>query len=605
MGLNVRAWVDREQVVDVAVHGARVWAVVARPDDQGARFRHQLVECTPGAAAEPLTPLEYDCTHPTFLDDGTLVVCSDGGVPGGPRQVSTRTPAGDWHTWTTAPGGVEALAAAGAAVVALERTPQTEAPWCASAVAVSSGPARHWNRWYTEDAWQLVHLDRHTGARRVLAACTDRTLSQCALAISPDGSRVVHTPVQVASDGILQRGLVVHTLRDGAIEHTVWGPSCDDHSAPVFSPDGRWLAFVRQVRAPDAHGRRQLYVLELESGAVHPVAPNFPGWLVPCAWTASAGIVCRCIVDGCEGVYAVHPHEAAPRRLDSGGWSWSSVGAGKQIFGVASRLDHRPRVLPIEAAGPPSVVRPWPVPAPCPLLYWPAEGSEPAPLVLMVHGGPVSAWTDSWHPRQAAAFFHALGCHVLMPNPVGSTGHGDAHVEAIWHDWDACTRQLQVLLTQAEAQPAVSQLVVFGGSFGGWAVNRLATVHDARSLAGIITHAGIFDHAVMVAECDEPAAFVWHLGAGAEALHRSDPARSVARWTTPTLILHGAKDFNVPVAQALALHHALERHHVPHRLVVFPDEGHHVLTPRAIARWWSEIAAFIASVGEPDTDPAD
>ena len=224
-------------------------------------------------------------------------------------------------------------------------------------------------------------------------------------------------------------------------------------------------------------------------------------------------------------------------------------------------------------------MRPWPVSAPCPLLYWPAEGPGPAPLVLMVHGGPVSAWTDSWHPRQAAAFFHALGCHVLLPNPVGSTGHGDAHVDAIWHDWDACTRQLQALLTQAETQSAVSQLLLFGGSFGGWAVNRLATVCESRSLAGIITHAGIFDHAVMVAECDEPAAFVWHLGAGAEALHRSNPAGSVARWTTPSLILHGAKDFNVPVAQALALHHALERRHVPHRLVVFPDEGHHILTP--------------------------
>ena len=133
-------------------------------------------------------------------------------------------------------------------------------------------------------------------------------------------------------------------------------------------------------------------------------------------------------------------------------------------------------------------------------------------------------------------------------------------------------------------------------------MNRLATMTDIPRLAGIITHAGIFDHGVMRSDCDEPAAFEWHLGPGSEALHRASPARAVAAWTVPALILHGGRDFNVPVGQALALHHALDRRAVPHRLVVLPDEGHHVLTPRALVRWWSEIAAFVSRVTD---DPGD
>ncbi len=588
-----RAWVDREQAVDLVVRGDRVWALVARPAEDGSRMRHQVVECTPGHAASEPTPPNQDCTNPVILADGTLLVLTDGGNLGGVRQVASRTLSGGWRTWTSAPGGVERFAAAGAALVVLEKHGADDRPWRAPVVAVSAGPARHWNRWHTEEEWRLVAIDRHTGDRRVLEQHADLRWSQCALALSPDGGTLACTPLRVAQDGILQRGLSLRILRGDPLNATYWGPPNADHTHPVFSPDGRQVAVVQHVRSANAHGRRQLCVVDVETGSFHPVAPDWSGWLTPCAWTATAGIVCRCIVGGRESVFAVQPHAEVPRQLDGNEWSWLAVAADDVVYGLASTLHNRPRILPVTAPGFPSITCSWSASTPCPVLYWPIAGPGRRPLVMMVHGGPVSAWTDSWHPRQPAAFFHSLGFHVLMPNPVGSTGQGDAHVNAIWHDWDACTRQLQALLRQALERPEVSEVVLFGGSFGGWAVNRLATAIDTPEVAGVITHAGIFDHAVMWADCDEPAAFVWHLGAGVEALHRADPARSVAHWTAPALILHGARDFNVPVGQAMALHHALERQGVPHRLVVFPEEGHHISSPRAIVRWWSEIASFL------------
>ncbi len=604
MDPRARGWVDRDRVVDVGASGARVWTVVAHPRADGTTFRHRVVDQTPGRRVEALTPLAQDCTLPTMVSDGTLFVSTDGGDPTAPRQLASRDAAGVWRTWTDAPGGVETYVAAEDAIVFLERHRQTAEPWSAPAVAVGAGPARLWNRWLVEDSFELTHIDRDTGRRRSLVTHRGRRLSQCTLALSPTGGRLAFTPLRVARDGIIQHGLEIWSLSGACAPQVVWGPPDTDHAHPVFSPDGSALAFVRHTRRIDGHGRRQLCVLDLSTGSIQAVAPGWPGWLVPCAWTASTGIVCRCVVAGREGVFAVRPGDTAPRQLDTGSWSWQAVAVGREIWGLASSLNHRPHLQPITAPGPPAVVRPWSPDPICPSLFWPAAGTEPRPLVVMVHGGPVSSWTDSWHPRQPAAFFHGLGCHVLLPNPIGSTGYGDAHVEAIWQDWDACAHQLQGLLQQAAARPDVSMIVLFGGSFGGWAVNRLATLPDTPDLAGVVTHAGIFDHGVMWAECDEPAAFAWHLGPGPMALHRASPAGAVEAWNAPALILHGARDFNVPVGQALALHHALERCSIPHRLVVLPDEGHHILTPRALARWWSEIADFLsevtASLGDSD-----
>ena len=594
---SVRAWLVRDRVVGVVARGRRVCALVARASDDGRRYRHQVVECTPGRPERVLTPAEVDCVDPVLLSDGSVVVRTDGGEPGGPMQVAERAPTGDWRTWTDAPGGVVAFAAAESTVVVLERVAATDAPWGVEVVVAESGPARFWRDWFTEDAFQIVMHDRRSGTRRPLGARSALEMSQCALVLSPDGRTLVHTPARIAEDGVLQRGLEVWALPGRCDSCTIWGPPNTDHSHPVFSPDGQSLAFVRHTRRANAHGRRQLMVRHLESGEETVIAPGWPHWLEPVAWTDAHGIVCLAVVDCQKGAFAVRPGDAAPRRIDTATWSWDGLSVGDQVWGVGSRLQERPQVRPVDHTGPASVVQPWHVEPSCPTLFWPADTDDgPRPLVVMVHGGPVSAWTDSWHPRQAAAFFHNLGCHVLLPNPPGSIGHGDAHVEAIWHAWDYCTEALITLLHQASERADIGRIVLFGGSFGGWAVNRLATRPDCPPVAGIVTHAGIFDHHAMLGACDEPAAFRWHLGPTPDHIHRAEPALHIGDWTARTLILHGALDYNVPVGQAVAQHHALERRGVPHRLVVFPDEGHHILEPRNKLRWWHEVGTFVRSV---------
>ena len=95
---------------------------------------------------------------------------------------------------------------------------------------------------------------------------------------------------------------------------------------------------------------------------------------------------------------------------------------------------------------------------------------------------------------------------------------------------------------------------------------------------------------------DIPAWFFLEAGppppAGRDELDRYSPHRFVGKWKTPTLIVHGEKDYRVPIGEALSLFESLQRHGVDSELVVFPDEGHWITRPRNITAWYESVIQF-------------
>jgi dipeptidyl aminopeptidase/acylaminoacyl peptidase len=86
----------------------------------------------------------------------------------------------------------------------------------------------------------------------------------------------------------------------------------------------------------------------------------------------------------------------------------------------------------------------------------------------------------------------------------------------------------------------------------------------------------------------------WELPETHAAVARWDPAQHVGRHRTPTLVIHGAKDYRVPVDQGLALYGALQARGVPARLVLYPEENHWILKPKNSLHWYGEVAAWLA-----------
>jgi dipeptidyl aminopeptidase/acylaminoacyl peptidase len=75
---------------------------------------------------------------------------------------------------------------------------------------------------------------------------------------------------------------------------------------------------------------------------------------------------------------------------------------------------------------------------------------------------------------------------------------------------------------------------------------------------------------------------------------RYAPVRHIKNWQTPTLVIHGERDYRCPISEGLNLFEALQYHKVPSELLIFPDENHWILKPRNIVVWYEAVLDFLA-----------
>jgi dipeptidyl aminopeptidase/acylaminoacyl peptidase len=220
------------------------------------------------------------------------------------------------------------------------------------------------------------------------------------------------------------------------------------------------------------------------------------------------------------------------------------------------------------------------------------------PLLVLVHGGPQGAWTDGWTYRWNAEVFAAAGFVVLLPNPRGSTGWGQAFTDDINGDWGGKAYEDVLRGTDwAEALPFVAKgrTVAAGASYGGYLINWIAG-HTDRFRA-LVTHSGVFDLVSMYGSTEELWFPEWELGGpywkSPQSYERWSPRAFVSAFRTPTLVVHGERDYRVPLEQGLAMFTALRRQGVPARLVTFPDENHWILKPANSVRWYEEVLGWL------------
>jgi len=225
-----------------------------------------------------------------------------------------------------------------------------------------------------------------------------------------------------------------------------------------------------------------------------------------------------------------------------------------------------------------------------------ASATSPAPLLLWIHGGPLgswNAWSWRWNPWIAVA----QGYAVLLPDPALSTGYGQRMIERGWGRWGAEPYTDLMTITDAgEARPDVdeSRTAAMGGSFGGYMANWVAG-HTDR-FAGIVTHASLWALDQFGPTTD--AYFYWRREMTAEMAWANSPHRFVEEIRTPMLVVHGDKDYRVPIGEALRLWAELAERggpdgEMPHRFLYFPDENHWILSPQHAKVWYATVFAFL------------
>jgi dipeptidyl aminopeptidase/acylaminoacyl peptidase len=204
-----------------------------------------------------------------------------------------------------------------------------------------------------------------------------------------------------------------------------------------------------------------------------------------------------------------------------------------------------------------------------------------------------NGWSWRWNPWLLAA----RGYAVLLPDPALSTGYGPEMLRRAWSSWGPRTfADLMAVTDAAAARDDVDaeRTAAMGGSFGGYMANWIAG-HTDRFRA-IVTHASLWGLDAFVGATDAPA--VWEAEFGdrhtrPERYERASPDRHLDRFTTPMLVIHGDKDYRVPIGEGLRLWWDLVSREVDAKFLYFPDENHWVLSPGNIKVWYETVLAFL------------
>ena len=196
----------------------------------------------------------------------------------------------------------------------------------------------------------------------------------------------------------------------------------------------------------------------------------------------------------------------------------------------------------------------------------------------------------------------ARGYAVLLPDPALSTGYGQDFIQRGWGAWGGAPYDDLMAVTDAAcAHPRIdaARTAAMGGSFGGYMANWIAG-HTDRFDA-IVTHASLW--ALDQFNSTTDAAYYWLREMTRDMATANSPHRFVKEIRTPMLVIHGDKDYRVPIGEALRLWYELltesglpaaEDGTSPHRFLYFPSENHWVLNPQHAKIWYQVVTAFLA-----------
>jgi len=463
-----------------------------------------------------------------------------------------------------------------------------------------------------------------------------RSLDEQAFELTPDGRYVVTGWSVTDGSGDKRKDLVVIDTATGGHRTLLSEPGADFHT-PRVSPDGTQVVAMREQHETYHQPGELTLVLAPLDGSAGPadLLPGLDRWPSEAAWAADGSCVYFTADNYGRGPVFRADLAGGTTRLTTDYGAYASLcpaPGGQALYALRSAVDSPPTVVRITTAGPgspqylPGLAEHAARPAlpgrldeievaaadGTPVRGWlalpdGASPATPAPLLLWVHGGPYSSW-NAWSWRWNPWLMAAQGYAVLLPDPGLSTGYGQAFVARGHGDWGSLPFTDLMTITDAAVARAdidAERTAAMGGSFGGYMANWIAG-HTTRFRA-IVSHASLWALDQMFATTDTPAEWRRQLGAPTaqpERYQANSPHLHAPAISTPMLIIHGDKDYRVPVGEALRLWADLSArpgHLAGAKFLYFPDENHWVLSPGNAAVWYQTVSAFLAQHvrGEP------
>ncbi len=409
------------------------------------------------------------------------------------------------------------------------------------------------------------------------------------------------------------------TARNWTADNPAWD------SQPAYSPDGSTLAYLATDRPGFEADRFHLVLLNLKTGDKHPLTQHWDRSIGSFAWSRD-GKTLFATTDhlGQHPLWAIDAKTGRAAAITGGGdVEGFSVGPKKMFYSLSNLANPADLYSVGFAGGQPLELTHlnqavlakrllgeyeqfsfagWNNDNVYGYVVKPAnfKPGQKYPVAFVVHGGPQGSMANVWHWRWNAQSLAGAGYGVVMIDFHGSTGYGQAFTDSISGDWGGKPLEdLKLGLAAALSQyPWLDseRMCALGGSYGGYMINWIAGQWPDRFKC-LISHDGIFDNRSMYYSTEELWFPEWEMG-GPEyqnpaAYAKHNPIDYVAKWKTPTLVIHGQLDYRVPYEQGLAVFTALQRRGVPSELLYFPDENHWVLKPANSIQWYETAIAWM------------
>ena len=595
-----------------------------------------------GGEPRPLTSPEFSSGDPAFSPDGRRLAFTrkvDGGkaqlhvmpLDGGEAQKLTDLPLGVFDaTWLPDGSGVVfgtyllrghlTPEATKAEIERREKDP-------VKAHVTEDRVYRFWDTWLTTgEVPHLFVLDLATGAMRdVMAESTawfDWMDPSGQYDLSPDGREIALAGVTLdVARSLLRSGIFTVPVAGGPIASLTPDHPSDD-LRPRYTPDGKAIVYGMQ-HDPFFYADRVRLMRFERSGRTHEALLD--SWdLSPTHWELAADgtLLIEAEENGRVSAFALGKGDTAPRRVVEGG---SVAGlapvAGNRLTFTLQNLSLPPEVhvAPVAGGAPERLTR-FTDPALAGVSFGEVRemqfegaygetvqmfvvlppGYQPGrsyPLVQVVHGGPHGISPDAFHFRWNGQAFAAPGYVAALVNFQGSTSWGQdfaKRIQGAWGDrpFDDVMKATDVLIASGLVDE--TRMAAAGGSYGGYMASWIEGHTDRFKC--IVNHAGVYDLLSQYAS-DVTQGRAQSMGGepweGIEVIDRWNPARFASGFTTPMLVIHGEKDYRVPVSQGLECYGVLKAKGVPARLVYFPDENHWVLKPANSMLWYREVLGWI------------
>jgi len=525
---------------------------------------------------------------------------------------------------------------------------------------------RHWNHYSSSKRSHLFIVPVEGGVAKDLTPGEHDVPSfslggQDAYAISPDGKELAFTSNwdEVGATST-NNDIFVVPISGGDPKKLSSSPGSD--STPLYSPDGKWLAWRMQKRPGYESDRFRLVVYDRKSGEIKNLTEDFDQWVEAIAWSPdSKFIYFTSEKEGASPIYRLNLPVALAGSTPTGTgikdieeilagtndelsvstdgktlvFTQLSVRAPNEVYKIAlegqtsdatakpartgptSTMAYKSNYVAVQLSHLNDAVLAKIAMQPVESFWFAGAGGTKVqgfmvkppnfdkekkyPVKFLIHGGPQGQWGDEWSYRWNAELLAADGYVVIMVNPRGSTGYGQAFVDGVNKDWGGKPYiDLMNGLDYAEkTYPFIDKIreCALGASYGGYMINWILG-HSTRFKC-LVSHDGIFNTESAYGSTEELWFPEWEFGdtvwANREGYRKWSPHLFATQFKTPTLVVHGQLDYRLDVSEGLQLFTTLQRLKVPSRMLYFPDEGHWVLKPQNSRLWYKTVNEWVDS----------